>query len=323
VRLETETSAEAEQGRRVADAAMPVLEREGDEHAQSRVWLLRGELAWNEGRVESADEQWRKAEENARRTGDERERLEVIGWRALAAGLGPTPVDEAIRRCEALREVARSSPFATASTLNPLALLHAMKGDFDTAERLLDQAGELLRELGGLRSGVSHLEAWLRLLAGQPGLAEARLRPDVETLSSMGEGGALATTTVLLAQAVFAQGRMGEAAELCSKAKQIAAAEDTMTQPIWRGVQAKILAREGRCAEAEALAREAVELLEPTDLLSHRGDAMLDLAEVLRTCARTDEADRATRAGLAFYELKGNATAAAHARSLLNDRPGG
>jgi hypothetical protein len=44
---------------------------------------------------------------------------------------------------------------------------------------------------------------------------------------------------------------------------------------------------------------------------------------VLRTCALTEEADQATHAGLAFYELKGNATAAACARSLLNDRPGG
>ncbi len=122
----------------------------------------------------------------------------------------------------------------------------------------------------------------------------------------MSEGGALATTTALLAQAVYAQGRLSEAGELCRRADEIAAPEDAMTQAIWRGVQAKILAREGRCEEAEALAREAVALVEPTDLLSHRGDAMLDLADVLRTCDRTDESDRAARAGLALYELKGN-----------------
>jgi ATP/maltotriose-dependent transcriptional regulator MalT len=216
-----------------------------------------------------------------------------------------------------------ASPIATASTLNPLAYLHTMRGEHDTAGTLLEQADEMLRELGGLRSGVSHLEAWSGLLAGQPEVVEARLRPDVDTLSSMGEGGALPTTIALLAQAVFAQGRMDEAAELCGMAEAIAAPDDTMTQPIWRGVRAKVLAREGRCDEAEALANEAVAILEPTDLLSHRGDAMLDLADVLRTCARTDDADQATIAGLALYELKGNETAAARARSLLNDRPGG
>lgn len=96
-----------------------------------------------------------------------------------------------------------------------------------------------------------------------------------------------------------------------------------MTQVIWRGVQAKVLARQGRCEEADALAREAVALVKPTDLLSLRGDAMLDLADVLRTCNHQEESDRAIRAGLEMYELKGNLAAAARARSLLDDRPGG
>jgi len=102
-----------------------------------------------------------------------------------------------------------------------------------------------------------------------------------------------------------------------------AAPEDTVTQVIWRGVQAKILARRGRCEEAEALARSAVALVEATDLLSHRGDAMLDLADVLRTCAREPESERAARAGLALYELKGNAVGAVRARALLGQRQGG
>jgi ATP/maltotriose-dependent transcriptional regulator MalT len=232
-------------------------------------------------------------------------------------------VDEAIRRCEEFRELTRESPLATASTLNPLALLHAMKRDFETAGQLVGQAGELLEQLGGLGSGVSHLEAWVRLLAGQPALAEESLRADVETLASMSEGSALATTTALLAQAVFAQGRLREAGELCRRAEAIAAAEDTMTQSMWRGVLAKVLAREDRSEEAEALAREAVALVEPTDLLSHRGDAMLDLADVLRSCERKEEADRATRAGIAMYDLKGNAAAVDRAWLLLDERPGG
>jgi tetratricopeptide (TPR) repeat protein len=323
VRLETETSFEVDQALRVADAALPVLERAGDDHGQGRVWLLRGELAWHAGRVESADQAWRETADSALPAGDQQALFEVIGWRALAAVLGPTQVDEAIDRCEEFREIVQSSPIATASTLNPLALLHAMKGEFDVADRLLDEAGQMLRELGGLRSGVSHLEAWVRLLAGQPEVAEARLREDVETLSSMGEGSALATTTALLAQAAYAQGRLAEASARCQTVERIAAPEDTMTQAIWRGVQAKVRAREGRCAEAEELAASAVALVEPTELVSHRGDALLDLAEVLLRCERIEEAQRARRAALALYELKGNAAAAARARSLLDDTTGG
>ena len=323
VRLETEASVATGQARGLADAVWPVLQRDGDGYGQCRVWLLRGQLAWNAGRVGSADDAWREAAECARSAGGRRELFEVIGWRATAAVLGPTPVDVAIRRCEEFRELLRASPVATASTLNPLALLHAMKGELETAGRLLEQASEILRELGGLGSGVSHLEAFVRLLAGQPALAEAPLRADVETLSSMGDGAALATTTALLAQVVYAQGRIDEAGELCRMTDRRAAPEDTVTQVIWRGVQAKILARRRRCDEAEALARAAVALVEATDLLSHHGDAMLDLAEVLQICERNEESGRAARTGLALYELKGNAVGAVRARSLLGDRQGG
>jgi DNA-binding SARP family transcriptional activator/class 3 adenylate cyclase len=323
VRLETEMNVGTEQEQGVISAAMPVLEGEGDDYGMCRVWFLRGRLAWELGTAAVADEAWREAAEAAQRARRQRELFEVIGWRALAAVIGPTPVDEAIRDCEAFRELVRASPIATASTLNPLAVLHAMKGEFEIAEGLLEQAGEMLHELGGIGSGVSHLETFARLLAGQPALAEARLRADVETLSSMNAEAALATTTALLATVVYAQGRTEEAGELSRMSERRAAAEDTTTQVLWRGVQAKVLASEDRCDEAEALAREAVALAEPTDLLLHRGDAMLDLAEVLRTCGRTEESDQAARTALQLHELKGNLAAAARARPLLSHRPGG
>ena len=311
VRLETELGSGTDRARRVADAALPVLREAGDELGQCRVWLLRGQLAWHAGRAADADEAWRSA---ARTAAGRRELFDVIGWRATAAVLGPTPVDEAIRRCEAYRALVDASPLATASTLNPLALLHAMKGEFGIAAGLLDQAGETLRELGGFGAGVSHLAASVRLLAGQAERAEELLRGDVERLSAMSDGGALATTTALLAQAVFAQGRMDDALALCRMTDRRAAAEDIATQMIWRGVQARIVARAGRHDEAEALARAAVAVVEPTDLLSHRGDAMLALADVLRIAGRPAEADRATQAGVALYERKGNAAAVALAR---------
>ena len=110
--------------------------------------------------------------------------------------------------------------------------------------------------------------------------------------------------------------------ELCDAAAEAGAPDDIVTQVIWRGVKAKILAHEGRCEEAQALARAAVALDEPTDLLSHKGDAMLDLAEVLRACGRTQEYQRAGRTALSLYEKKGNAPGAARARSLLSNRGG-
>ena len=224
-----------------------------------------------------------------------------------------------LRRCEAIRDGVRESPSAVAWTVNALAALHAMKGEFQLANELLREADETLRQLGTLRSSVSHIEALVRLLERAPQLAEAPLRADVEALTSASASDTLATTAAMLAQAVFTQGRLDEAGELCRLAEETAAADDIYTQAIWRGVQARVLVRTGRIDEAERLARGAVALAEPTDLLSTRGDAMLDLADVLWACRRRDESHRAARSALALFERKGNAVSAARARSMLDN----
>lgn len=321
LRLETETQLGTEQARRVADAVLPVLEREGDDHGQCRVWCLHAQVAYIAGRMSRADDAWYRAAECARRAGDDRELFDVLGWRATAAVFGPTPVDEAIRRCREFRDVVSASPVAVAWTINPLAVLHAMKGEFELAEHYLGEANAILDELGGLGSSVSHLEAMVRMLAGEPALAEAALRADLDALASIEGVSALATTTAMLAQAVYAQGRIDEAGELCRVTADATAADDIFTQVIWRGVQAKILAVEGRCAEAEALARDAVASIAPTDLLSQHGDAMLDLAEVLLKCSDSDMQtyNRSIRTALAQYELKGNVAGAARAKSLIHE----
>jgi class 3 adenylate cyclase/tetratricopeptide (TPR) repeat protein len=318
VRLEAETSVGTERARRVADEVLPALERAGDDRGQCRAWSLHAEADWLMGQVSRADAAWGKAAECAGRAGDERELLGILGWRATAAVFGPTPVDVAISRCDRLRRRVGASPVADAWVLNALALMHAMQGEFELADRLLAEANETLRQLGSLHANVSHIEALVRMLAERPSLAEQLLRADVEALSSMSDRRMLATTMAMLAQAVYAQGRLEEAAELCRIAASDGAADDIVTQVIWRGVKARILAEHGACEPAEALAREAVALIAPTDLLSDHGDAMLALAEVLRACSRTDESERAARTALSLYEKKGNAVAAAWAQPLLH-----
>ena len=316
VRLETETFGTA-RALRAADAAMPVLEDEDDDAGQARVWWLRAYAAFSAGSVARADEAWRAAGECARRAGDERTLFEVLGWRATAAVLGPIPVSDAIELCAKLRDRVAASPVAVAWMTTPLAALHAMRGEFELAERYLAQAHETLHELGHRDTIVSHNAALVRLLADQPALAEGPLRAGLERLSAMSDSSQLATTAALLARAVHAQGRLRDAGELCRTAAGAAAADDTVTQVIWRGVQARVLAADGACAEAQALAREALGLVQRTDLLSHHADALLDLAEVLRSCERREASEQAAAEALAVYERKGHTVGVARARSLL------
>jgi class 3 adenylate cyclase/tetratricopeptide (TPR) repeat protein len=301
----------------VARHALEVLARHGDELGQCRAWCLRASVRWTRGRSVDADGAWQRAADHARRAGDDRELFEILGWRASAAAFGPLPVPEAIRRCTRIREQVRDSPVAVAVALHPLGLLHALRGDLDRARRVIREGNTILDELGRTQSTVSHHECLVELLAGRPAVAERRLRAGYEKLRATGEGTLLAATAAMLARALHAQGRDEEAEWECGVSQRYAATGDQPTQVMWRGVRARILARRGRLAEAEALAREAVRLAEPTDLIVIRGDALLDLADVLDAAARPRAADAAVRQGLALYERKGAVLPAGRARSRL------
>jgi tetratricopeptide (TPR) repeat protein len=198
-----------------------------------------------------------------------------------------------------------------------MAALHAMAGNFDEAHRLVRASDELLGELGGLDSAVTQQEALVEMLGDRPAAAERWLRRGYERLEEMGEKALLATTAAMLAEALYVQGRHREAAAFCRVSKAAAAEDDLAAQVGWRVVRAKLLADEGHGDEAEALAKEAVRLVEPTDFLTLHAEALAGLAAVLRHGRRWDEADAAIRAALELYLRKGDAVSAAHACSLI------
>jgi tetratricopeptide (TPR) repeat protein len=77
-----------------------------------------------------------------------------------------------------------------------------------------------------------------------------------------------------------------------------------MPQMFWRQAQALVHAHRGEHAQAEHLAREAVEIGEHTDALEFQGHALYDLAQVLEAAGRPDEAIAAWRQALDRYQRK-------------------
>jgi hypothetical protein len=126
----------------------------------------------------------------------------------------------------------------------------------------------------------------------------------------MGEKSLLSTVAALLAGALNAQGRDDEAEGLTTVSERTAGPDDLLSQVLWRGARARARAAAGRLADAEALARAAVELAERTDYLDLRGDAATTLADVLFAAEATGEGGASARAALELYERKGNVVSA-------------
>jgi uncharacterized protein YyaL (SSP411 family) len=94
-----------------------------------------------------------------------------------------------------------------------------------------------------------------------------------------------------------------------------AARDDLFAQVRWRGAAARALAAEGRLEEAVRLAEEAVTIAGPTDMLTMRGDALLDLAAVAWMAGRDCNPPMAAHAALELYQAKGNLPGAIRARA--------
>jgi predicted ATPase/class 3 adenylate cyclase len=320
LRIQVDTEKAITEARELGERLQRSFEANQDARGLCKVWRLRALVHWLEGRCLEADAAWERAAEYAHETGDDRERADILAWIASSAFIGPTPVEEAIRRCEAIRQEIREDRRSAASTLYPLAGLYAMIAHFDAARECLDLACRTLEDLGfvTLSSSFTHYEGLVEILAGNLARAEERLRFGLERLEAMGERAFVSSLAALLAEVLYRQGRHDEAKRLVNRSREAAAPDDLGTQITWRTVRARILAATGRLEDAEADARQAVSLAEGTDWSAHHAAACVALGGVLSERGRPLDAEMAIRTSLALYEGKGNIVAAEEARALLS-----
>ena len=241
--------------------------------------------------------------EHARRAGDRRRELTAETWLVVGYFLGPLPVDEALRALESRPELDSVVPYRRIAR----AVLCAMVGRFDDARalavaeraRLVDEGAILRDALVACNQGkIEHLARDLRASA-------AYLREGCDRLEAIGDLGFLSTYVGELGQTLFELGEYEDARRCSLRGEAIGAADDLVTQMLWRQLRARVLAHDGDHATAERLAREAVGLGEPTDALEMRADSRSDLAEVLALRGRVGDAATELEQALGLYRQKG------------------
>ena len=137
----------------------------------------------------------------------------------------------------------------------------------------------------------------------------------------MGDRAQLSLIATLLARAVEEQGRTDEAFELSLRRRALRDPGGRLRAgDLADGACARArLARERR-ADAERLAREAVELAAGTDWLIGRGDAAWTLGVALFAGGAESEAYQAWSDALSFYEHKGAVLSVASMRAAIDAR---
>jgi tetratricopeptide (TPR) repeat protein len=301
------------------ERAIPIFEQVEDHGGLALAWRLLANVHYVAARFGMAEAATRQLIEQAKLAGDELRATRVLPGLALCALYGPTPVAEGIRVCEEILEKTRGDRKAQAQAGCALAHLEAMQGHFERARELYPRSRAAFEELGWRFDAalVSLDSGPVEMLAGDLDHAEAELRRDLDSLQRMGDTGALPTTAAYLADVRYRQGFSAEAEELTEVSERAAAEDDIVTQVLWRSVRAKVLAQGGQLEEAEALGRQAVELIAQTEDVVTHTNTLVDFAEVLRATGKHDEAAMALRNALALSERKGDVVSSTRVRVLM------
>ena len=189
-------------------ALIAVFEERGDDLGLAKALQLLALEEWFHCRYGAMETALERALEHARTAGARREVTNILNGLARAAALGPRPVEDALRRCEALRDEAAGDRSLEAFFDAVQALLEAMRGNFDEARDLYARSRSAFEDLG-LEMQVAGLTTYsglVELLAGDPAAAEREFGQGYRRLERMGERGVLSTVAAFLARLCTSRG---------------------------------------------------------------------------------------------------------------------
>jgi len=239
----------------------------------------------------------------ARRGGNGRAALEATVWLLFTLTTLRVPADVALGRAEQALAEADSDPWEQAAIHQTFAPLYAYMGRFAEARAALARSRALRAKSGaGFDWAIAAWPAGLiEMIAGDAAGAERELRGGYEALGAMGERAYRASIAAMLADAVYAQGRLAEAQDLADEAREIAASGDIDAHVRWRAITAKLLACRGQFPAARKLADEALALIPGRTTGPLRAEMLVANAEVLQLAGAPREAGDCLRQALAIY----------------------
>jgi len=295
------------------------LEQAGDLANLARAYAEIGMCRFMLGRGGEGELDLGRAADLARQAGDLRLEREAMSTRLRPIAWGPTHATDGAEYCSLVIDSQTANVADKAHALQVRGLCEAMQGDIEGSRSSTLRAWGLIEEFGltGQRSVYAMDVGFAEVIVGDLDRAEHELRKGHDLLADIGDTGARCTVDAMLADVLVRTGRHDDAAEFAMESRAISAADDLDAQPRWRAALARVLSRRGEHVQAEELAREAVELVDPIDLLLLKGTVYDTLAEVLSGAGKAEEALTAVEQAIAVHEQKGNLVDAERSRAVL------
>jgi class 3 adenylate cyclase len=233
--------------------------------------------------------------------GLEARRGNFAGWLSNALVWGDADAREGLSILEELlaRETRRS---ARAALMSGMELLHGLLGDRAAAESADAEANAVRAELG-MRRWWFRWAFTLYALDDLPAALEAA-RAEAASLAAVGETGTRSTIVALQGWILALSGENEYALRAAEESRRLGAADDAVTQILWRIAAGLAQGQVGNLEEADTLTAAALDAAAKTDSLS-AADAWEARAYVLALLGRRDEMVEAAARARELHVAKG------------------
>lgn len=290
----------------------------GNERGLARAWLRSAWIPWTYMNGRDAEVRVTKSLEHAHRAGFRGDEVNALAFLANLVLWGPAPMPEARATLDEILRQAGSDRRLQAYVSRGRAALLAMEGRFDEAGAEHERSLETFRDLGLpiLVAESAQLGYFILVWEGKIAAAAALLTRASADLAALNEHAYLPTNRAMLASCLGRLGRLDEAETEAVAARETTQPSDFITDASWRSALAIVYSRRGDREKADRLSREAVGILERSDMWRSE-EVFTDRADVLAAAGQSAEADEAMVRAIGIYGAKG---ATAVVRRLEGER---
>ena len=232
---------------------------------------------------------------------------------------GPTPIPEAIARCEAELAAAHADYSTPFGVLFALSLLYAEAARIDEARELVERAQTEARAEGMLLFLLKSMDcaAQVETAAGRRDTAIGHLRSALAIVEPEADRAVGPVVAADLARLLALDGQLEEARRLALTARASASPDFLVNEILWRRALALVSAHTGTVDEAVRLSDEALARVAATDWLLVQGETLEEAATVREVAGDPAGAHALLEEALTAYVRKESITGSERVSSRI------